>query len=551
MIIWLSGSPTTSKMKELLATQEFKLKVQAFIKNTWADLPDLPGLAVLTLPHQNAVSFSHPVNPCTLTMKKGKNMLKRSLCRLFECTSAVNLAWDLHKLAWSANDEFPFTCQMRIGLMNMGIVVQNEVMGFFNNGCPPILQCLHADHDIKLLTNGTGTKDLSWYITLYSTKKQHATINASALLAKTYVHNHAETLHANNLKAINKKLIQQCGNTLSCEQELSTPEVISYLMGWGDCMFHTISKLSNGTLFCSCWKQHTLFLMSICVLEKPFAPVYTKLKCHLGHMKLIQCKHHKLKWQIWMRCALCLCAATQFTYLSRMKKLFPLKWYKVNCKLRTKFRNTLTVEMPLNLAVILISFLTHMTAKCCQKRHHLKGGLETLVFLIMKTQEDLVSAESYSLLDTRPCHTFLVPGFPRKVKMLKVACMKRASLLCLNHGILYKIWKIKTKLSVKHMTSFIPRHQCKFKLSLRTLLSITTVLVMPIKNLQWRKLLVHSLLQFLMDILTMVKWTLTWVFCIQWKFPRTTSTMQLIIHFQHVDYFMLMSLLTLALNVAH
>lgn len=92
MIIWLSGSPTTSKMKELLATQEFKLKVQAFIKNTWADLPDLPGLAVLTLPHQNAVSFSHPVNPCTLTMKKGKNMLKRSLCRLFECTSAVNLA---------------------------------------------------------------------------------------------------------------------------------------------------------------------------------------------------------------------------------------------------------------------------------------------------------------------------------------------------------------------------------------------------------------------------------------------------------------------------
>ena len=31
-----------------------------------------------------------------------------------------------------------------------------------------------------------------------------------------------------------KKMVQRCVNTLSREQELSGPEVISYLMGWGD-----------------------------------------------------------------------------------------------------------------------------------------------------------------------------------------------------------------------------------------------------------------------------------------------------------------------------
>jgi hypothetical protein len=109
-----------------------------------------------------------------------------------------------------------------------------RTFSFFNNWCPAILQCLHANLDIKLLTNSLHTKDLVWYITNYLTKKQHTSTNISALLAKTYVNHCAQTKLSPDLKGINKKLIQQCGNTLSCKQELSAPEVISYLMGWGD-----------------------------------------------------------------------------------------------------------------------------------------------------------------------------------------------------------------------------------------------------------------------------------------------------------------------------
>ncbi|KAH9033410.1 hypothetical protein EDB85DRAFT_1864547 [Lactarius pseudohatsudake] len=106
--------------------------------------------------------------------------------------------------------------------------------GYFNNWNPAILQCLRANHDIKLITNGVETKDIAWYITHYVAKKQNSSSNISALLAKTLAFHRTKERLTNNLKTINKRLIQRCGNVLSREQELSAPEVISYLMGWGD-----------------------------------------------------------------------------------------------------------------------------------------------------------------------------------------------------------------------------------------------------------------------------------------------------------------------------
>jgi hypothetical protein len=68
----------------------------------------------------------------------------------------------------------------------------------------------------------------------YVAKKRKASSNTSALLAKTFTFHHASERRNFDLVAANKKLIQQCMNTLSREQELSAPEVTSYLMGWGD-----------------------------------------------------------------------------------------------------------------------------------------------------------------------------------------------------------------------------------------------------------------------------------------------------------------------------
>lgn len=48
------------------------------------------------------------------------------------------------------------------------------------------MMATRANHDIKLLTNGEGTRDIAFYITSYTAKNQHQSSNISALLAKGY-----------------------------------------------------------------------------------------------------------------------------------------------------------------------------------------------------------------------------------------------------------------------------------------------------------------------------------------------------------------------------
>ena len=103
--------------------------------------------------------------------------------------------------------------------------------GFINNWNPAIMHCVRSKHDIKLISSGNETKDISWYITNYITKKQRKSSNVSALFAKRIAYHGKEDEYNSNLKQINKWLMQRCTNTLSHKQEFSGPEVASYLSG--------------------------------------------------------------------------------------------------------------------------------------------------------------------------------------------------------------------------------------------------------------------------------------------------------------------------------
>ena len=87
---------------------------------------------------------------------------------------------------------------------------------------------------MKLITNGMETKDIAWYLTYYITKKRKESSNTSALLAKTFAFHSSNKIRNTELVTTNKLLLQRCANTLSREQELSGPEVVNYIMGWGD-----------------------------------------------------------------------------------------------------------------------------------------------------------------------------------------------------------------------------------------------------------------------------------------------------------------------------
>ena len=56
----------------------------------------------------------------------------------------------------------------------------------------------------------------------------------SALLAKRLALHTIEERERSDLTDINKQLIQCCANTLTQDREFSGPEIMAYLMGWGD-----------------------------------------------------------------------------------------------------------------------------------------------------------------------------------------------------------------------------------------------------------------------------------------------------------------------------
>jgi hypothetical protein len=106
--------------------------------------------------------------------------------------------------------------------------------GMLNNWNNIVLLATRANNDIKMLTNGSDTRDVSWYTTKYAVKRQAKSCNMSALLARKLAYNRTGSEETNSNRQANKRLIAQCVYTLSRDQELSSQQVVSYIMGWGD-----------------------------------------------------------------------------------------------------------------------------------------------------------------------------------------------------------------------------------------------------------------------------------------------------------------------------
>ncbi|KAJ3924937.1 MAG: hypothetical protein NXY57DRAFT_907634, partial [Lentinula lateritia] len=62
-----------------------------------------------------------------------------------------------------------------------------HVVPFLNRFNPTLFKLLICNHDVKLVTNGNETQDMTMYATIYSSKQQPKTWNESALLTKRYV----------------------------------------------------------------------------------------------------------------------------------------------------------------------------------------------------------------------------------------------------------------------------------------------------------------------------------------------------------------------------
>lgn len=236
MLIWLKDAPSPQEMIAALKSDLFRNKVKSFINSTIkANLFDKTQEEILAIPRTNSVSYSRPLNPKTSSeedIAANETNLVRNLqyhqCTMAGCLRSINGRLQCKRRA-------PFQTADDDWINEDGEWGPKRICGYLNNWNPIIMRCIRSNHDAKLIQGANGqTATLTYYITNYATKNLNRTSNASALLAKRVAYLKAEQKKQTDLNKVNKRLIQACANTLSRDREFSAPEIMTYLMGWGD-----------------------------------------------------------------------------------------------------------------------------------------------------------------------------------------------------------------------------------------------------------------------------------------------------------------------------
>jgi hypothetical protein len=236
MIGWLKGAPTADRMKELLQEETFRAKLVRFIHSAIkSDIGGANAEQVRAMNREEAVSFSRPVDPRQGNYSVRSHEAEKRLARAVQvhrCTAEGCLKLVRGRLVCKRNAPFPLSENDWVD--EDGRWGSTRKYGYVNAWCPPLLQTVRANQDIKLITNGGETKDIAWYISKYVAKNQGNSSNVSALLAQRIAFHGQQERYNADVTSRNKRLLQRCANTLSREQTFSAPEVMAYLMSFGD-----------------------------------------------------------------------------------------------------------------------------------------------------------------------------------------------------------------------------------------------------------------------------------------------------------------------------
>jgi hypothetical protein len=236
MLIWLKDAPSSKVMEIALQSEAFRDRVRNYIKMVVrADVKELSYERVLEeIPRVPAISYSRPMDPKLVDAKeitKQEHKLARTVqlhkCSLSSCLKMIGGRLRCKRRA-------PFKTAPDDWVEASGEWGPKRFCAYFNSWNPTLLRAVRANHDIKLILNGGMTKSVTWYITNYATKKQQRSTNITAVIAKKYAFHKKAEKRNQDIKKVNKLLIQRCANALSSCHEFSAPEIASYVMKWGD-----------------------------------------------------------------------------------------------------------------------------------------------------------------------------------------------------------------------------------------------------------------------------------------------------------------------------
>jgi hypothetical protein len=236
IMFWVDGAPSSEAMKAALETEAFRKKVVAFLKQTIrADIKGTMADEVLQMKKQSSVAYSRRVDPREDNYELRRHQAEAAIAQAVQVhTCAVNTCLRTKNGRLVCKRRAPWTVASEEWILPTGEWGPRRLCGYVNAWNPPLLQITCSNQDMKIITHRHETKALTFYITMYIAKKQNQAYNASALLAKSRAFQRPKLTSDDVARDINKRMITQCTNTLSRDQELSGPEVASYLMGWGD-----------------------------------------------------------------------------------------------------------------------------------------------------------------------------------------------------------------------------------------------------------------------------------------------------------------------------
>jgi hypothetical protein len=236
VLIWLKDAPSPEVTKEALHHPSFRQRLAAFVRqNIVADIDNKTAEEVFLIKTDKEGGYSRPLDPRSETVDLDRTARTKVLARSLQyhqCRDGVCRV--VRKGRVVCKRGAPFTTANDAWVSDTGQWGPKRVSPYLNAWQPTLLHTLRCNHDLKILTGGEATQNLTWYIANYHAKNQQHSSNVSALLAQRLAYHTLEEQRKPNSVDINKRLLQRCTNALARDREFSAPEVISYLMGWGD-----------------------------------------------------------------------------------------------------------------------------------------------------------------------------------------------------------------------------------------------------------------------------------------------------------------------------
>ncbi|KAJ7118469.1 hypothetical protein C8R43DRAFT_832054, partial [Mycena crocata] len=273
MLVWLEGNPSPQDLRDRMSEDStFKTTMFRWIESIISC--ELPGMTEVFV-EEGGVPTPKPKRApgkvdarCTKGPIKTPEMSEEDFAAAFRDTVA-DLArecnWHVHKpTCWKhlrpGEPRSDKTCRMRIdgktrSLTDLdpetGSILLRRLHPRINNFNDLVLFLLRCNMDIKYIGSGPAAKALSYYVTDYITKPTlsvHVGLSAVEYAIKRNDEKF-KVAPAEEARVIERSLFTKTIMAMMSKQELSHQQVMSYLVGGGDCYrSHTFKTVKWGQI---------------------------------------------------------------------------------------------------------------------------------------------------------------------------------------------------------------------------------------------------------------------------------------------------------------